>query len=65
MSIKEIELAITRLTSEELYQFTAWFEEYQAQTWDKQIEKDIEAGRLDKIIKEAEESFQAGRCKPL
>ncbi|HQU32660.1 MAG: hypothetical protein HRU72_09460 [Planctomycetia bacterium] len=65
MSIKEIELAITRLTSEELSQFTAWFEEYQAQTWDKQIEKDIEAGRLDKIIKEAEESFQAGRCKPL
>ncbi|MDN3514338.1 MAG: hypothetical protein NG747_08060 [Candidatus Brocadia sp.] len=65
MSIKEIELAITRLTSQELSQFTAWFEEYQAQTWDKQVEKDIEAGRLDKIIKEAEESFQTGRCKPL
>lgn len=65
MGIKEIELAITQLTPEELSQFTAWFEEFQARTWDKQIERDIEAGRLDKLIKEAEENFKAGRCKPL
>lgn len=65
MSIKEIELAITQLTSEELSQFIAWFEEFQSQMWDKQIEKDREAGRLDKLIKDAEEDFKAGRCKPL
>ena len=65
MSIKEIELAITQLTPKELSQFTAWFEEFQAKAWDEQIEKDIEAGRLDKLIKEAEEDFKAGRCKPL
>ena len=51
MSIKEIELAITQLTPEELSQFTVWFEEFQAKAWDEQIEKDIEAGRLDKLIK--------------
>ena len=30
MSIKEIELAITQLTPEQLSQFTVWFEEFQA-----------------------------------
>ncbi|MBI2557478.1 MAG: hypothetical protein A2545_00270 [Planctomycetes bacterium RIFOXYD2_FULL_41_16] len=65
MSIKEIELAITQLTPEQLSQFTVWFEEFQAMAWDDQIEKDIEAGQLDKLIKEAEEDFKAGRCKPL
>ncbi len=65
MSIKEIEFAITQLTPEQLSQVTVWFEEFQARAWDKQIEADIEAGRLDKLIKEAEENFKAGQCKPL
>lgn len=29
MNIKEIELAITQFTPEELSQFTVWFEEFQ------------------------------------
>lgn len=33
--------------------------------WDKQIEEDLKAGRLDKLIQEAEKDIAAGRTRPL
>ena len=65
MSIQEIEHAITQLKPTELSEFAAWFEEFWEQVWDKQIEQDVKAGRLDKLIQEAEEDYAAGRTKPL
>ena len=65
MSISEIEQAITELSPEELARFRAWFDEYYAEVWDKQIEDDVNAGRLDKLISEAEEEYDAGSSKPL
>jgi len=37
----------------------------QEELWDKQIEADAKAGRLDKIIAEATKEHQAGLSKPL
>lgn len=65
MSISEIEQAITELSPEELAQFRAWFDEYYAEVWDRQIEDDVKAGRLDKLISEANEEYDAGSSKPL
>ena len=65
MSITEIEQAIAELSPEELVQFRQWFEEYYAQVWDKQIEEDTKSGRLDKLIAEANEEYDAGLSKPL
>jgi DNA-binding PadR family transcriptional regulator len=65
MSITEIEQAITELSPEELARFREWFDEYYADVWDKQIEKDAKAGRLDKLISEADEEYEAGSSKPL
>jgi hypothetical protein len=65
MSVKEIKLAITQLSSTELAELSAWFEEFQAEAWDRQIEKDVEAGRFDHLIQQAEAEFEAGQCKPL
>jgi DNA-binding PadR family transcriptional regulator len=65
MSITEIEQAITELSPEELARFREWFDEYYAQVWDKQIEEDAKAGRLDKLISEADEEYNAGLSKPL
>ncbi len=39
--------------------------EAQADAWDKQIEEDIEAGRLDRLGDKALEDLRAGRCKDL
>ncbi|HEX5836689.1 MAG TPA: hypothetical protein VFY26_02580 [Anaerolineales bacterium] len=65
MSISEIEQAVTELSPEELARFRAWFDEYYAEVWDKQIEDDVRAGRLDKLISEANEEYDAGSSKPL
>ena len=35
------------------------------EAWDKQIEEDIKAGRLDQLRKETLEDLRAGRCKDL
>jgi hypothetical protein len=65
MSITEIEQAIAELSPEELARFREWFDEYYADVWDKQIEADAKSGRLDKLIAEADEEYDAGLSKPL
>lgn len=65
MSVEEIEAAITNLATPELSALAAWFEEYQADLWDKQIEADALAGRLDALGAQADQEFEAGRCRPL
>lgn len=65
MSIKEIESAIAQLPPAELAEFAKWFEEFQAQVWDERLEQDAKAGRLDALMKEAEQDFEQGRCEPL
>jgi hypothetical protein len=65
MSVQEIEKAITQLKGDELSQLITWFEEYQADLWDKQIESDALSGRLDKLVAEAKAEYDAGQCRPL
>lgn len=65
MSLQEIESAIEQLTPDELSEPAACFEEYHAQAWDRQIEEDIQAGKLDKLAEQARAEFTAGRCKGL
>ncbi|MFZ5819150.1 MAG: hypothetical protein ACOYYJ_04540 [Chloroflexota bacterium] len=65
MTITELEQAVTQLSDEELARFRAWFDEYYADLWDKQIEEDVKAGRLNKIIAEVDAEYDAGLSKPL
>ena len=65
MSLDELETAVTNLPAEELAVFARWFEEYLADAWDRRIETDIRAGRLDEAGRQADADFEAGRCKPL
>ena len=65
MSVKEIELAIAQLPHSELVELALWFEEFWAQAWDKQIEQDVQAGRLDALLEQVEQEFEAGQCQPL
>jgi hypothetical protein len=43
----------------------AWFEEFLADQWDRQIEADAAAGKLDHLAKKADEDFEADRCTEL
>jgi hypothetical protein len=65
MSAKELEQAVAQLSPGELSKFTAWFEEFVADAWDREFEADVKSGKLDKLGKEADADFDAGRCKPL
>ena len=52
ITISEIENAIKELSPKELSRLRAWFEEFDAQEWDKQIERDAKSGKLDKIAEQ-------------
>lgn len=65
MSVEELQAAVAQLPAEELNRFSAWFEEFLADLWDRQIEGDILAGRLDAAARLADEDFETGRCTPL
>lgn len=65
MSFEELKSAVALLPREELERFSQWFEEFLAEQWDRRIEADILAGRLDAAGRRADEEFEAGRCTPL
>ncbi len=65
MSITEIEQAIAQLPPEELVRLRAWFAEFDAEQWDRQLESDAAAGRLDALGAEALKDLREGRCTEL
>jgi hypothetical protein len=65
VSVSEIEKAISELPPDQLSQFASWFEEYMADEWDKQIERDATAGRLDHLVLKADKDIKAGKFTPL
>jgi len=64
-TLDEIEIAVARLPEDDLARFRHWFAEFDGQRWDKQIEEDVHAGRLDSLADQALQHLRAGRCKPL
>lgn len=64
-SITEIEQAVQQLAPEELARFREWFAQYDAERWDREIEDDARAGRLENLADEAIRDAQAGRCTDL
>ena len=63
--IEKIEQEIQALSREELAQFRAWFLEYDWAIWDRQIERDAEAGRLDDLAARALRDHAAGKSTPI
>lgn len=65
MPLEEIEKQITQLSPEELKKFSAWFDDYLSDEWDRQIERDVTAGKFDALVAQLDANFEAGLCKPL
>jgi hypothetical protein len=65
MSIQELKQAVTQLPPKDLVRFRQWFEEFDAQVWDKQFASDAETGKLDKIAEKALNDYRAGNAKEL
>ena len=64
-SLDQIEQAVGDLSSEELAAFRAWFAEFDAAQWDRQLQADVAAGRLDAVAEEAIHDLAQGRCTDL
>ena len=64
-SVPDIEQAIRQLSPEELAEFRGWFAEFDGDAWDRQLETDVQAGRLDKFADEALRDLREGRCTEL
>jgi hypothetical protein len=65
IKVEEIKTAVTHLSPPELQDFSTWYKQFEAELWDKQIEEDIKAGKLDKLAEEALADFEAGCCTEL
>jgi len=63
--VEQIENRIKNLSPEELAKFRAWFAEFDAQAWDRQIEADSKAGKLDRLIEKSLAEHEAGKTRPL
>ncbi len=61
-TIEEIEDAVRKLSSEGLAAFRAWFAQLDSAAWDRQIEEDVAAGRLDALAGEALRDLHEGHC---
>ena len=63
--LEQLEQQVLQLSPEDLAKFRAWFLELDHQLWDKQIEADIAAGKLDRLIAEARAEFKAGKAQEI
>jgi hypothetical protein len=64
-TVAEIEAAVVKLSDDELAAFRDWFNEFDADAWDRQFEKDALSGRLDALGEEALRDLREGRCTDL
>ena len=63
--LESLEKEVANLTPEELAAFRAWFTEYDWELWDRQLEQDVAAGRLDKLAEEALAEDARGETREL
>lgn len=64
-TVEEIEQAVAQLSKDQLAEFRAWYEQFDAEVWDRQIKEDIAAGKLDALADAAIADHKAGRTKKL
>jgi hypothetical protein len=63
--IEAIEKQIQELSEEELSLFRKWFAEFDAQLWDRQLERDVHSGKLDSLAEEALRQHEQGKTTKL
>jgi hypothetical protein len=63
--LEELELAIESLPENEYSQFRRWFLERDWERWDREIEADSTSGKLDFLVKEAQDAKAKRTLKDL
>ena len=63
--VEQITEAIRRLPPEDRGRVKDWLDQFAADEWDRQIERDAAAGKLDWLIEQALADDCAGLSRPL
>jgi hypothetical protein len=65
MTIAEIKNAIERLSEKERCELNSWMQNWTPDEWDRQMETDVQAGKLDALVGKAEDAFRHPPRPPL
>ena len=65
VSIEQIKEAVLRLGPVDFASLRVWFDEFDADIWDKKFELDVTEGRLDDLADEALRDVNEGRVTDL
>jgi hypothetical protein len=64
-AVELVEKEIEKFPKKELTEFRRWFEKYDSDAWDAQIEADAAAGKLDALAEEAIAEYNAGKAREI
>ena len=64
-TVEDIEKAVAELPQDQLREFRAWYEKFDADAWDDQIQSDIASGKLDSLAEAAIAEHMDGKSTKL
>ena len=64
-TVAEIKAAIARLTVEERAEVARCLHEWEDDAWDKQMQQDLAAGKLDGLLAEVDSDIAEGKLRDL
>jgi hypothetical protein len=63
--IESLEKEVEQLSPQELRAFRRWFAEFDAELWDEEIERDVAAGKLDRLADAAVAEHKRGEGRDI
>ena len=63
--VQLLEREIKKLGRSDLAKLRRWFQEFDADAWDRQFERDIASGSLASLAKEAAADFKSGKTREI
>ena len=64
-AVQELQSVVSQLSADELARFREWFDEFDAEVWDRQFAEDAKSGKLDRLANQAILDFRTRKCKEL
>ena len=65
MTVEDLEKAVAKLRPDQFARFRAWFEAFDSARFDRKIERDAKAGKLDALGGQALDDFRQDHAREL
>jgi hypothetical protein len=63
--VQTIEKQVKNLDKADLVAFRDWFRKYDSKVLDRKIKTDVQAGKLEKFVREAQAAYKTGKTTAL